>query len=66
MADAQDKPFDTTQFIMDFEDGRCTDEQVIEGFQHLIDTRLVWKLQGSYGRAAESLIQQGYCTRPAT
>lgn len=55
-------PFDTTGFIIEFEDGNCTEEEVIEGFQHLIDTGLCWQLQGSYGRTASALIQAGHCT----
>jgi hypothetical protein len=55
--------FDSVGFIMDFESGQCTNEEIIEGFQHLIDTGLVWQLQGSYGRMAEALITKGLCHR---
>jgi hypothetical protein len=49
---------------MDWESGEMeTEEEVIEFFQHLIDTGLAWKLQGSYGRTAAALIDQGYCIR---
>lgn len=42
----------------------CDDEgQVIEAWQHLIDTGLAWTLQGCFGRQAEALIEQGICTR---
>ena len=34
-------------------------EQVIEAWQHLIDTGLAWKLQGWFGRTAAALIEQG-------
>jgi hypothetical protein len=34
------------------------DEQ-IEAWQTLVDTGLVWQLQGWYGRTANQLIQQG-------
>lgn len=57
-------PFDTLGFIMAFEGGEVTQEEVIEGFQHLINNGMAWTLQGSYGRAAMSLIEQGLCTRP--
>ena len=39
-------------------------EQIIEAWQHLIDTGLAWSLQGSFGRAAAALIEQGHCTPP--
>ncbi len=40
-----------------FEEG--TEEQIIEAWQHLHDTRLAYKLQGWFGRTAQSLIEQG-------
>ncbi len=39
-------------------------EQVIEAWQHLIDTGLAWKLQGWFGRTASELIGQGICREP--
>lgn len=36
-------------------------EQVIEAWQHLIDTKLAWSLQGWFGRAANELIEKGIC-----
>ena len=32
-----------------------------EAWQHLIDTGLVWKLQGWFGRRAKWLIDHGCC-----
>lgn len=46
----------------DFDRAENFQELMIEAWQSLIDTGLVWKLQGSYGRTAASLIQQGICT----
>lgn len=37
------------------------EEQYIEAWQHLIDTGLAWKLQGWFGRVANSLIESGRC-----
>ena len=54
--------FDTVSFIIEFEDGALEEEEVIEGFQHLINSGLVWQLQGFYGRTAEALINAGHCT----
>jgi len=43
-----------------FEEAESLD-QVIEAWQHLIDTGLAWKLQGFFGRTANQLIQEGIC-----
>jgi hypothetical protein len=49
--------------IMRFEDGEMdTQEEVIEFFQKLVDSGLAWSLQGSYGRMAANMIEQGYIT----
>ena len=44
------------------------EDQVIEAWQHLIDTGLCWRLQGFFGRTAANLIETGVCTphQPAT
>ena len=55
------KKFDEVSFLMDYESGQLSEDAMIEGFQHLIDTGLCWKLQGHYGRTATYLIQQGIC-----
>lgn len=52
---------DLFQKIIDYEDGQLELEQIIELFQEIIDTGLVWQLQGHYGRTAKDLIEQGYC-----
>lgn len=49
-------------FIMAYESGEPIDEEeVIAGFQAMIDSGVVWQLQGQYTRTAWSLIKSGYC-----
>jgi len=36
-----------------------SEEQVIDAWQHLHDTGLAYKLQGWFGRTAQSLLEQG-------
>jgi len=57
------KNHDLLQRIIDFEEGNMESEQeVIDFFQDLINTGMAWRLQGSYGRTAASLIDQGLVT----
>lgn len=42
-----------------------SEEQVIEAWQYLIDSGLAWKLQGWFGRTANQLIDEGYCSVPS-
>lgn len=53
--------FDAVSFITDFENGNLSDEAVIDGFQEMINSGLVWQLQGAYSRLAECLIESGKC-----
>ena len=43
-------------------DINATEHQIVAAYQHLIDSGLVWQLQGSYGRTAHHLIKAGLCT----
>ncbi len=36
-----------------------SEEQVLEAWQHLVDTGLAYTLQGWFGRTAQTLIDQG-------
>ena len=40
-----------------------TDEQVLQAWQHLVDTGLAWSLQGWFGRTARRLIDDGFITQ---
>lgn len=57
--------FDCCAAIEGFDGEEHTEDEILEAFQHLIDTGAAWTLQGGYGRTATSLIEQGLC-RPAT
>lgn len=37
------------------------EEQVVDAWQHLVDTGPAWTLQGFFGRTAAHLIEQGVC-----
>ena len=56
------KPFDLVGSIIDYESGTMDQDEMIEFFQHLVDTGLAWTLQGHYGRTANGLIELGYIT----
>ena len=44
-----------------WEQGDLDDVGTCALFQELIDSGLVWRLQGCYGRTARNLINAGYC-----
>lgn len=41
--------------------GTEDEDEYIAAWQYLIDTGIVWSLQGSYGRNAAALIEAGVC-----
>tara|TARA_R100000008_G_C3475173_1_gene110989 strand:+ start:152 stop:364 length:213 start_codon:yes stop_codon:yes gene_type:complete len=43
-----------------------SEQQVIDAWQHLVDTGIVWKLQGWFGRNAMRLIDSGVIQPPKT
>ena len=51
---------DVVDRIMAFEAGDMDDAGVLELFSQLVRDGTAWSLQGSYGRTAKSLIEQGY------
>ena len=40
----------------------ANENEYIAAWQHLIDTGLAYTLQGWFGRCANHLIEDGYCT----
>ena len=49
-------------FIIAFESGEASYEEIYKGFQAMIDDGTVWSLQGIYGRIAMDMINRGVCT----
>jgi hypothetical protein len=45
--------------IMDYENGVMSEIDEIKMFSRLLKSKLVWKLQGFYGRAAADMITSG-------
>jgi hypothetical protein len=54
---------DLVDTIIAYEEGNLGEQETIAFFQELIDSGLVWQLQGRYGRTAVSLIEAGLCSR---
>jgi hypothetical protein len=50
--------------VMNVENGDCDEETYIASMQNLINTGIVWRLQGFFGRRAVELIEAGVCTAP--
>jgi hypothetical protein len=46
--------------IMDFESGQLSTQETVNLFQNLIDTKLIFSLQGFYQRMAKRLIESGH------
>ena len=47
-------------YIMAFEGGEISDNQVLELFSYLVKSGKAWTLQGMYGRTAHNLMEAGY------
>ena len=52
------KMLDST-LLFKYESGECTEEEVIELFQNILDTKSYFWLQGQYGRTCQQLLQAG-------
>lgn len=53
------EPRVTATDLMAFEDGEMTPAETVDLFSRLIQTGMAWSLQGAYGRAAVTLIEEG-------
>jgi len=54
-----DTGMNVLQGIMDYENGEMDGVDVIDFFQHLVDTGIINHLQGSYQRTAQQLLEAG-------
>ena len=52
------------QGIMDYENGEMDNVEVLDFFQHLVNTGIINHLQGSYQRMASELLSQGMIEHP--
>ena len=50
---------DLTMDIIAYENGEMPYQEMLVFFQKLVDSGFAWQLQGSYGRTAKDLIEQG-------
>jgi hypothetical protein len=50
--------------LMAYEDGQLDEQETIEFFQDLVDSGIVWQLQGHYQRMANALIASGQVHAP--
>lgn len=56
--------FDAIEIIEGLTDADET--EILAAWQYLIDTGVVWQLQGFYGRTAHRLIDEGLCALPGS
>jgi len=54
----------TLDSIIRYENGELTGDEVVELFQDLLNTGLVFQLQGHYGRTAKALLDAGLIESP--
>ncbi len=52
------------QGIMDYENGDMSNVEVLDFFQHLVNTGIINHLQGSYQRMASQLLESGMIEHP--
>ena len=60
MSETTEKNF--VDLIIQYEQNELQGAELINFFQLLIDMGIVWRLQGTYGRTAKTLIDLGHCS----
>lgn len=60
MSDTEEE-FDSLAFITKFDQDALGEQEIIVGFQNLIDSGIAWRIEGRYGRFAQQLINDGKC-----
>ena len=55
---------DIVDFIMDFECGEMTQDRMIAGFQKMLESGVLFKMQGFYSRRGKALLDAGLITIP--
>lgn len=55
---------DIVDFIMDFECGEMTHDKMIAGFQKMLESGVLFKMQGFYSRRGKELLDAGLITIP--
>ena len=60
------KEYDVTEAIISYEQNDLDKDEVLELFQYLVSSGLAWRLQGSYGRTAKTLLDAGHIQWPNT
>jgi hypothetical protein len=55
---------DLVEKIQKYEEGNMPGDEMVIFFQELVNSGLVWNLQGHYGRMAELLIEHGDIVSP--
>jgi len=54
----------TMDRIIRYEEGDISEDEAVELFTSLVKTGAAWSLQGTYGRQAIHLIQEGLIEKP--
>lgn len=62
--DHRDVVAEYPQSLFAYENGELDETETLDLFQHLVDTGVVWLLQGRYGREAVALLDAGLITLP--